>query len=117
MMLLVEDEEAVSSGIAALLAFEGIEVDVVTTGAAAIEYLKTKTPDAMMLDFGLPDMGGTEVYRAVVATHPDLPVIFSTGHADRSSLDELAQGRPVFYLLKPFDAEALLATIRSALQR
>lgn len=116
-VLLVEDDPSVSAGISALLELEGLEVDVASSGNEAIERVSHSRPDVMVLDVGLPDMEGTEVYRKVMRIHPELPVIFSTGHADRGKLDELSAGREVFYLLKPFDIDVLIDTIRSAIAR
>lgn len=114
-VLLVEDDPAVSAGLSALLELEGIEVDVATSGHEAIQRISRALPDVMVLDVGLPDIDGKEVYRKVTRLHPDLPVIFSTGHADRGQLDELSPGGDVFYLLKPFDVALLIETIHSAL--
>lgn len=113
-VLLVEDDEAVAAGLLALLEMDGLTVDLVGTGGEAIEFLEHCRPDVVVLDVGLPDMDGTRVYSYVQKTDPKLPVIFSTGHADRARLDELSPGRPVLYLCKPFDGEVLLQTIASA---
>jgi PAS domain S-box-containing protein len=113
-VLLVEDDEAVAAGLLALLEVDGLTVDLVGTGAEAIDFLEQRRPDVVVLDVGLPDMDGTSVYSYVQKTDPKLPVIFSTGHADRARLDELSPGRPVLYLSKPFDGEVLLQTIASA---
>ncbi|MBV8543650.1 MAG: PAS domain S-box protein [Acidobacteria bacterium] len=116
-VLLVEDDPAVSSGVSALLELEGLEVDVASSGHEAIERVSRALPDVMVLDVGLPDIDGTEVYRKVMVMHPGLPVIFSTGHADRGQLDELSPGGEVFYLLKPFEFGLLIETIHSAVAR
>jgi CheY-like chemotaxis protein len=116
-VLLVEDDPAVSTGISELLELEGIEVDVASSGHEALDRVGLALPDVMILDVGLPDIDGKEVYRKVMGMHPGLPVIFSTGHADRGQLDELSAGREVFYLLKPFDADLLIDTIHSAVTR
>ncbi len=116
-VLLVEDDPAVSTGVSALLELEGLEVDVASSGHEAIERVSRVLPDVMVLDVGLPDIDGKEVYRKVMRIHPDLPVIFSTGHADRGQLDELSPGGEVFYLLKPFDVDLLIETIHSAVAR
>ena len=113
-VLLVEDDPAVSAGISALLELEGIEVDIAGSGREAIERVARDLPDVMVLDVGLPDLDGKEVYRKVMRMHPDLPVIFSTGHADRGQLDELSYEGEVFYLLKPFEVDLLIETIHSA---
>ena len=110
-VLLVEDDAAVAAGIVSVLEMEGLEVDIVDNGTDAIETIRANPPDVVVLDVGLPDMEGTAVYDAIAVTHAGLPVIFSTGHADASRLEEYLARPRVSYLLKPYDAEALLAAI------
>ncbi|MCA1734308.1 MAG: response regulator [Acidobacteria bacterium] len=78
-ILLVEDEELVATGIAAILKLDGHEVRIAASGAAAMEALLEYEPDALILDVGLPDMLGTRVFEEIRAGRPELPVIFSTG--------------------------------------
>jgi PAS domain S-box-containing protein len=115
-VLLVEDDPSVATGIASLLEMEGLTVQMVETGAAAIRAVDTGTPDVIVLDVGLPDMEGTSVYNAIVAKYPRIPIIFSTGHADRARLDSLIANANVGYLLKPYDGSALLDAIREVMQ-
>ena len=110
-ILLVEDDAAVAAGIVSVLEMEGLEVDIVDNGAEAITTIRANPPDVVVLDVGLPDMEGTAVYDAIANTHAGLPVIFSTGHADESRLEEYLSRPRVSYLLKPYDAEALLKAI------
>jgi PAS domain S-box-containing protein len=110
-VLLVEDDRAVSTGLAALLEIEGLAVELAESGAAAIESIAHRVPDVVVLDVGLPDMDGVAVYARIAATRPELPVIFSTGHGDRSKLDEVVNKPHVAYLLKPYDMSTLLETI------
>jgi two-component system cell cycle sensor histidine kinase/response regulator CckA len=114
-VLLVEDDPAVAIGLVSLLEMEGLYVDVVETGAAAIRALDSVTPDLVVLDVGLPDMEGTNVYEAIAAKLPHLPVIFSTGHADRGRLDAVLEHANVAYLLKPYESNVLLRTIEDVL--
>jgi PAS domain S-box-containing protein len=114
-VLLVEDDAAVAMGLVTLLELRGLRVDVVETGAAAIRALDTVTPDLVLLDVGLPDMEGTAVYETIAARLPRLPVIFSTGHADRARLDAVLEKPNVAYLLKPYESNALLRTIEDVL--
>ena len=113
-LLLVDDDEVIVSGLVALLELEGIKVDAVTTGRAAIDFLRDTTPDVVLLDVGLPDIDGTDVYAHIAATKPELPVVFSTGHADTAGLHDLADRRHVVSLLKPYDLETLLEAIERA---
>lgn len=114
-VLLVEDDRTVATGLVAVLELEGLRVDVVETGADAIRALDTLLPDVVVLDVGLPDMDGTAVYEAIAAKMPDLPVIFSTGHADRAMLDSVLELPNVGYLLKPYQSNILLRAIEDVL--
>jgi PAS domain S-box-containing protein len=114
-VLLVEDDVSVAEGLVSLLEMEGLLVDVVGTGAAAIRAVDQMRPDVVVLDVGLPDMEGTSVYDAIAAKMPSLPVIFSTGHADRARLDEYLEQPNVGYLLKPYESRTLLRAIEEVL--
>ncbi len=110
-ILLVEDNAIVASGIAAILELDEQAVDVVETGAAAIAFVKEKRPSVMILDIGLPDMNGIEVYEAIARDHPDLPVIFSSGHGDQQELKQYLTRPNVEFLLKPYDAQTLMSIV------
>ncbi|HEV7766072.1 MAG TPA: ATP-binding protein, partial [Thermoanaerobaculia bacterium] len=110
-ILLVEDDFAVATGLTAVLEIEGFMVQLAPTGQAALYSLSVSLPDVVMLDVGLPDMEGTAVYARIASLYPDLPVIFSTGHGDRSQLEEVLARPNVTYLLKPYELETLLDAI------
>lgn len=110
-IVVVEDEEVVATGIALLLESEGVQVRVADHGAAAIETIEGFDPDAVVLDISLPDMDGPEVYRRIAAAYPTLPVLFSSGHGDQSSVEEYFKTERVAFLRKPYDLETLLAAL------
>jgi PAS domain S-box-containing protein len=112
-LLVVEDDALVAAGMAALLQDEGIEAEIVGLGADAVPAIERSMPAAVLLDLNLPDMDGEDVYRAIAARWPVLPVIFSTGHGDEAKLSEFLQRPNVTYLLKPYDLETLVAAIQS----
>ena len=107
-ILLVEDDVSVSLGLTSLLEYEGFVVSTAQTGAEALVKVRADSYDAVLLDVGLPDMDGQVVYAHIAALHPKLPVIFSTGHADRGKLEELLARPNVSYLLKPYEADSLM---------
>ncbi|HET8799116.1 MAG TPA: PAS domain S-box protein [Thermoanaerobaculia bacterium] len=114
-VLLVEDDASVSSGIVMLLELEGVSVRCAGTGAAALEELQAELPDLVVLDVGLPDIEGTLLYETIAARYPTLPVIFSTGHADRSKIEDLLGQPHVGFLLKPYEVATLLSVMREVI--
>ncbi|HEY3053629.1 MAG TPA: PAS domain S-box protein [Thermoanaerobaculia bacterium] len=113
-LLLVEDEPAVASGICMLLQMEGVEVETVSTGLEAVGAIERFSPEAVVLDIGLPDVDGVTVYLEIHQRWPELPVLFSTGHGDSANLETYLARPNVGFILKPYDFEAIrgaLATI------
>jgi PAS domain S-box-containing protein len=111
-LLIVEDDESVSSGMATLLEMEGLVVRVTDRGAAVVEAITSFRPDAVILDLTLPDIDGTEVFRRVRERWPKLPVVFSTGHGGEIELGYALDRGRVALLRKPYDIHELLAALR-----
>ncbi|MGZ7079922.1 MAG: response regulator, partial [Thermoanaerobaculia bacterium] len=109
-VLVVEDDPDVAFGLTSILEAEGVETSLVTHGSEAMNRAAEFQPDAMLIDIGLPDMSGIEVYEQVAARWPKLPVIFSTGHADEN---RMPHPQPhIGFLRKPYSTETLLAKLR-----
>jgi PAS domain S-box-containing protein len=106
-VLLVEDEPAVSSGIAMLLEMEGVLVEVVSAGREACAAIERFAPDAVVLDIGLPDVDGITVYGDIHGRWPSLPVLFSSGHGDSAQLEHYLARPNVGFILKPYDFDAV----------
>ena len=83
-------------------------VESITTGLLAAEAIAHFDPDVVLLDFGLPDMDGSEVYARIRAISPNLPIIFSTGHGDRRILHDRLNDPHTRFLQKPFEIDKLL---------
>jgi two-component system cell cycle sensor histidine kinase/response regulator CckA len=116
-ILLVEDDPSVSAGIQALLEAEGLIVEIAESGGEAQERLDSFAPDAVVLDVGLPDMDGVEVYRNIHAKWPDLPIILSSGHGDITRIHEAVASTEVQFLQKPYSASDLFQVLQRYLPR
>lgn len=112
-VLLVEDDADVAAGIAALLEVEGFEVEIVGRGGDVEPAIEKRHPDVVVLDMGLPDMSGMDVFERIAARWKLLPVVFSTGHGDEVMLSSYLNDPRVALLLKPYDGETLARTVRS----
>jgi PAS domain S-box-containing protein len=116
-VLLVEDEPAVAMGLQYLLEIEGVDVKVVHTGAEALAGLEAAHPEAVILDIGLPDMDGREVFIQMRKRWPDLPVLFSSGHAGADALSGFLAAKHTGLLVKPYDLSALKAALTDVVAR
>ena len=111
-ILIVEDDEAVGEGLSLLLGDEGYDVRLVGNGLDSRKAIAEFKPDVVLLDMNLPDMSGLDVYDQIRSTSPNLPVIFSTGHADARAVEDVLQRR-VPSIMKPYDVQELMAVIAS----
>jgi PAS domain S-box-containing protein len=107
-IVLVEDEPAVATGLTLLLEIEGVAVRVAERGGLALDVIHGFNPDAVILDMSLPDMLGTEVFELIAARYPALPILFSSGHGDETSVERYLSNDHVGFLRKPYNFSARL---------
>ncbi len=117
-ILIVEDEPAISDVCRRVLVSEGFEVDIAVNGKVAQDMLEKKQYDFCLIDIRTPAMNGKELYQWLNEKHPQLAggVIFTTGDVmagDTQSFLEQAS-RPV--LPKPFAPNELRAIVRETLR-
>ena len=114
-ILIVEDEESISSFVKMYLEREGYGVTVAPTGAEALVALEGKV-DLVTLDLMLPDMDGLEICRQIRAKST-VPIIMLTARdEDIDKIVGLEVGADD-YVTKPFNARELVARIKSILRR
>ena len=115
-ILIVEDEEALSDPLAFLLGREGFQTIVVDNGLDALPVFDREGADLVLLDVMLPGMSGMEVCRKLREVS-SVPIIMLT--AKDSELDKvlgLELGADD-YVTKPYSARELIARIRAVLRR
>lgn len=114
-LLLVEDDELFRLGLQTRLSQEpGLEVAAeAEDGEAAIELLKQQSFDVVLLDVGLPGMGGFEACRQIKSQFPALPVLILTSRSEEALIARLIAAGAQGYCLKGLAAETLFLAIRS----
>ena len=116
-LLIVEDEENISSYLKASLEAEGFDVDVATDGLAGLELALTDRYDAVTLDVMLPGINGYKICHEIRQAGLDVPVLMLTARdGEREEAAALDIGADDF-LRKPFSLAILKARLKSLLRR
>ena len=115
-VIVVEDEERVASFIAKGLEGAGYVTEVATTGRAALDAIRERGADLILLDVGLPDIDGFAVLGELRRTDQETPVIMLTARGDVPSRVRGLDLGADDYLAKPFDFDELVARIRAQLR-
>ncbi|HQR19928.1 MAG TPA: two-component system response regulator CreB [Burkholderiaceae bacterium] len=116
-ILVVEDEPAIADTIVYALATDGFEPQWCATGADALNAAATQPAALAVLDVGLPDINGLDLFKRLQKLDAALPVIFLTA---RSSEIDRVVGLELGaddYIGKPFSPRELVARVRTVLRR
>ena len=111
----VDDDLAIRDSLAFLLDTAGLVSRTYESAAAQLAHADNLAPGCIVTDVRMPDMSGLEMVRRLAEIGVRHPVIVMTGHADVPLAIEAVRAGVKDFIEKPFDDEALLASIRSAL--
>ncbi|NUR56704.1 MAG: response regulator transcription factor [Acidobacteria bacterium] len=115
-ILVVDDEVRIAELCRDYLERAGYQVTLAYNGADALSLARTRHPDLIVLDLGLPHMDGLEVTRAV-RTQSNVPIVMLTARVEESDkLVGLELGADD-YLTKPFSPRELVARVRAVFRR
>jgi DNA-binding response OmpR family regulator len=117
-VLVVDDVKFISRMLADILRRAGHEVDVAGNGREAIEKASSGDPDLVVLDVSMPEIDGIEVTRRLRADERtrDVPVLIVTARTDDKTRAAAAEAGANDYVVKPFDARALLRRATALLE-
>ena len=116
-LLLIEDEDVLGRATAQSLVRAGFRVDRVLTGSEALAAIRTHDYDIVLLDLGLPDLGGEEVLRQLRAQRNTVPVVVMTARGQIEDRIQLLDLGADDYLVKPVDVNELQARMRALKRR
>jgi two-component system, NarL family, response regulator len=114
-ILLIEDDELFRLGLRVRLQQEP-DLEVVAEaedGETAIELSNQHSLDVVLLDVGLPGIGGIETCRQMKQCHPQLPILALTSHSQSALIARLVEAGAQGYCLKGIVAETLILALRS----
>ena len=116
MVAIVDDDELMRAALGGLLKSAGLPAQLF---ASAEEFLRSgHQHDAACLitDIRMPGASGLELHAQLNADHNRIPTIFITAHGDAKMRMQAMRAGAVEFLAKPFDDEALLESVRAALE-
>jgi two-component system response regulator RegX3 len=116
-ILIVEDEEAIRTGLIDVLVFHGYETDSAATGPDGLQKALTGRFDLILLDVMLPGMDGYAICEKIRAVDRDQPIIMLTA---KSTDEEIIEGLKLGaddYVSKPFSIQQLVLRIEAVLRR
>lgn len=116
-ILIVDDDENIRKVLVAILEDEGYTVESVGTARKAIEATKRKFYNIALIDIRLPDMDGTDLLLRIRDTVPRIRKIIITGYPTLQNAIDAVNRRADAYIMKPFDVEKVLRTIKEQLQK
>lgn len=118
-ILFVDDDEDMLALSGRWLKKAGYDVDTVSSGMAAMDYLKSTKPDLIILDYAMPEMDGPAVLEAIKADESikDIPVLFRTGMDDLGMDDTQGGLHPDGIVPKSEGKSSLLTAVAEKLGR
>ncbi|MBP2306604.1 response regulator [Azospirillum melinis] len=115
-VLVVDDEPPIRRFLRTSLTAQGYDIVEAEDGTKALEEVRRRSPDLLVLDLGLPGIDGLEVIRRLRGSGATLPIIVLSSRVDEAGKVEALDLGADDYVTKPFGVEELLARIRTAMR-
>ncbi len=115
-VLVVDDEADIRESLRMILEFEGYRVEEARHGIEALQKVRERPPDALLLDIRMPEMDGLETLRALRERGYDMPVLVLSGHADVATAVEATRRGAFDFFEKPLQRDRVLLSLRNAVE-
>lgn len=116
-ILIVDDEPYICEVLTEILADDNYQIESVCSGSDAIEKIRADIFDLILLDIGMPDIGGIDVLKQILKIEPTISVIMATAQRDVETVVEAIKIGAEDYIVKPFnDIEVIKNAVRKALK-
>jgi two-component system nitrogen regulation response regulator GlnG len=114
-LLIIDDEQMIHDFLRVALREMQVEIASSLSSSDGVAQFTKERPDVVILDVGLPDVGGLETFRRLHAIDPKVPVIFATGGGTTATAIEAIALGAFEYLLKPLSTETVCGLVARAL--
>lgn len=116
-VFIVDDDDAIRDSLQVLLECAGFRAESFATPLAFLGSDAPSRPGCLLVDVRMPQMSGLDVQERLTRDGHAIPVVVMTGHGDVPLAVRAMKAGAVDFVEKPFEEEALLAAVRSALSR
>ncbi|PWC88485.1 nitrogen fixation protein FixJ [Azospirillum sp. TSH100] len=116
-VFIVDDDDAIRDSLQVLLECAGFRAESFSTPLSFLDSDAPSRPGCLLVDVRMPQMSGLDVQERLARDGRGLPVVVMTGHGDVPLAVRAMKAGAVDFVEKPFEEEALLAAVRSALAR
>jgi len=116
-VFVVDDDISIRESLELLIRSEGWQPETFPSAQHFLSRPRTPVPSCLVLDISMPGLNGLELQKRVATEHPDVPIIFITGHGDVSKTVQAMKAGAIEFLTKPFNDDVLLSAVRQALER
>jgi DNA-binding NtrC family response regulator len=115
-LLIVDDDRSIRTAVRMI--FEGnYKVLTAERGSEALGLLRERAPDLILLDIGLPDSNGIDLFDQIKSLAPETLIIMMTATEETEMIARALELGALDYLVKPIDAEALKTAIQNAFEK
>jgi DNA-binding NtrC family response regulator len=115
-ILVVDDEQIVRDFFKDVALSLGGSVDTAEDGDVAVEKCKSSHFDIVFMDMRMPHMNGLEACKAILDLDPTTKVVMMSGYSDDKMMDEAINSGAIARLSKPFELQAIVNLIESAVK-
>ena len=116
-ILIVDDDPGLSKTLSIILRARAYAPAEASTEEDALHRIRNDPPDVSLIDLRLGDASGVELLRKARELAPEMECIVVTGHASQASAIEAINLGAYSYVVKPYDVDHLLLTIRRAIEK
>lgn len=114
-VMIVDDHPVFRRGLAVLLSASGFDVvGEAANGREAIATVAAIGPDVVLMDLGMPELGGIAATGHIVAEHPQVRVVMITMHDDDESVRSALSAGAIGYVVKDAPPEEIIAAVHAA---
>jgi FixJ family two-component response regulator len=114
LIAIVDDDASVCEALESLLESIGFRTTSFTSARSFLDSSELPDVSCVVLDVQMPNMDGLELQRHLAGTNP-IPIIFITAHRDEKTRERALRAGATSFLNKPFSDDALIDSLRSAL--